>query len=161
MREQPHGTVIDVQGLLRSALIVRLARGRRCGYDRDSVRERAASWFYDEHYRVERSLHAVTRNRLLTAQVLGYAPDGAPDFGLDRAALMGRASAREAILLHATARPEKEWPLVHWIALGQVLATRGYSIVLPWGTEAERARSLTSQPPYRTRKCLSISRSTQ
>ena len=37
------------------------------------------------------SLHAITRNRMLTAQVLGYAPDGPLDFGLDRAALTGGA----------------------------------------------------------------------
>src|SRR4051794_200884 len=45
MRAQPHETVIDAQGLLRSAMIARFARGRRHGYDADSVRERAASWF--------------------------------------------------------------------------------------------------------------------
>ena len=37
-----HDTVIDAQGLVRSALIARFARGRRHGYDRASVRERPA-----------------------------------------------------------------------------------------------------------------------
>ena len=54
MREQPHETVIDAQGLLRSGLVTWLARGKKHGYDRDSVRERAASWFYDQHHRVDR-----------------------------------------------------------------------------------------------------------
>jgi heptosyltransferase-1 len=141
MREQTHETVIDAQGLVRSALIARFARGRRHGYDSDSVRERAAAWFYDVRHHVERSLHAITRNRMLTGAVLGYAPEGAPDFGLDRPALMGGASMRDVILLHATARPEKEWPVACWIALGQALAASGYAIVLPWGTEAEQRRS--------------------
>src|SRR5438270_7976171 len=79
MREQPHETVIDAQGLLRSALIARFTRGRKHGYDRASVRESAASWFYDQRHRVDRELHAITRNRMLTAQALGYAPDGPPD----------------------------------------------------------------------------------
>src|SRR3954464_13403763 len=57
MRAQPHETVLDAQGLLRSALITRFARGRRHGYDAASVRERAASWFYDAHQHVDRSLH--------------------------------------------------------------------------------------------------------
>jgi heptosyltransferase-1 len=141
MREQTHETVIDAQGLLRSALITRFARGRRHGYDRDSVRERAASWFYDVHHRVDRALHAIARNRMLTGQVLGYVPEGPPDFGLDRAALVNGAPAREVILLHATARPEKEWPIGRWIELARVLAARGYATVLPWGTDAERRRS--------------------
>jgi heptosyltransferase-1 len=141
MREQPHETVIDAQGLLRSALITRFARGRRHGYDRESVRERAACWFYDVHHHVDRALHAITRNRMLTRQVLGYTPDGPIDFGLDRAALMSGAPSREVILLHATARPEKEWPVANWIGLGQALASGGYTVILPWGNEAESRRS--------------------
>ena len=142
MRDQPHETVIDAQGLLRSGLVTWLARGRKHGYDRESVRESAASWFYDEHHEVDRSLHAITRNRMLTAQALGYAPDGPLDFGLDRAALMSVAPGREAVLLHATARPEKEWPAANWIALARSLEKRGFSVVLPWGSEAERRRSV-------------------
>ena len=133
--------MIDAQGLLRSGLVTWLARGEKHGYDRDSVRERAASWFYDQHHRVDRSLHAITRNRMLTGQALGYTPDGPPDFGLDRAALMSGAPAREAVLLHATARPEKEWPVARWIELGQALAASGNTVVLPWGNETERRRS--------------------
>jgi heptosyltransferase-1 len=141
MREQPHETVIDAQGLLRSALITRFARGRRHGYDRDSVRERPASLLYDVHHHVDRTLHAIVRNRMLAGKVLGYSPDGPVDFGLDRAALMSGTPAREVILLHATARPEKEWPAANWIELGRALASGGYTVVLPWGNEAERRRS--------------------
>src|SRR3954468_5814965 len=141
MREQTHDTVIDAQGLLRSALITRFAAGRRHGYDAASVRERPASWLYDEHHGVDRTLHAITRNRILTGLVLGYEPSGPPDFGLDRAALMHGAPAREAVLLHATARAEKEWPVQNWIELGRSLSARGLVPVLPWGTEAERRRS--------------------
>ena len=45
------------------------------------------------------------------------------------------------MLLHATARPEKEWPEANWIALGHALGGEGIDLVLPWGTDAERARS--------------------
>jgi heptosyltransferase I len=141
MREQPHETVIDAQGLVRSALITRFAKGTRHGYDRESVRERAAAWFYDVHHRVDRGLHAVTRNRMLTGAVLGYAPEGPPDFGLDRRALAEAGATKDAILLHATARSEKEWPAAHWIAIAKALAARGHRPVLPWGTEAEQRRS--------------------
>jgi heptosyltransferase-1 len=44
-------------------------------------------------------------------------------------------------LFHATARPEKEWPEASWIALGRALAARDGLLLLPWGTQAERARS--------------------
>jgi heptosyltransferase-1 len=46
------------------------------------------------------------------------------------------------VLLHATARPEKEWPVERWIELGRSLHADGFSVVLPWGNESERQRSL-------------------
>ena len=106
------------------ALIARLARGRRHGYDADSIRERAAASLYDVKHAVARELHAIARNRLLTALALGYVPDGAPDFGLDRGRLAGAAAPPYGILLHATARPRKEWPESHWIALGRALGAQ-------------------------------------
>jgi heptosyltransferase-1 len=142
LRRREYDEIVDTQGLvLKSALIARLARGRRHGYDADSIRERAAARFYDVRHRVSRDLHAVARNRVLTALALGYAPDSALDFGLDRARLADQPASRYGILLHATARNEKEWPEASWIALGQALRARGATLVLPWGTLAERARS--------------------
>jgi heptosyltransferase-1 len=134
-------TVIDTQGLFRSALIAHRARGERHGYDAASIKEKAAIVFYDVRHRVERSLHAIARNRALTGLALGYAPRGDIDFGLDRAALSGAPAGRYAMLLHATARSEKEWPVESWIALGNNLSARGYDLVVPWGSAAERARS--------------------
>src|SRR5262245_9203672 len=68
LRARPYDEIVDTQGLFRSALIARLARGRRHGYDRDSIREPWAAPLYDVRHRVDRGLHAVTRNRLLTAK---------------------------------------------------------------------------------------------
>jgi heptosyltransferase-1 len=141
VRARSYDEVIDTQGLLRSAVVARLAHGRRHGYDASSIREPAAAWFYDVKHRVARDLHAITRNRTLAGLVLGYVPDGATDFGLSRNAIRQTSAAPYGILFHATARAEKEWPEAAWIALGRVLAARGGSLLLPWGTEAEHARS--------------------
>ncbi len=140
VRAERYDEIIDTQGLVRSAAMARLAHGRRHGYDRASIREPLASAFYDVRYRVSRELHAVERNRILTGRVLGYQPQGAPDFGLDRSRLR-REGPRYAVLLHATARPEKEWPETNWVALGTALAGEGYDLVLPWGSNAERLRA--------------------
>jgi heptosyltransferase-1 len=140
LRERRYDQIIDTQGLLfKSALVARFARGPRHGYDADSIREPAASWFYDVRHQVSRTLHAITRNRLLTGLALGYAPDGAVDFGLDRASLT--RPGQYGIFLHATARPGKEWPEAAWIELGRRLATPGRPVLLPWGSAPERARS--------------------
>jgi heptosyltransferase-1 len=141
LRARRYDEIIDTQGLFRSALLARVGRGRRHGYDSDSVRERAATGLYDVRHHVPRDLHAIERNRRLTGLALGYHPEGGVDFGLDRARL-APAPDRYGILLHATARAEKEWPEDRWMALGKALGSRTGSLLLPWGSEAERTRSV-------------------
>jgi heptosyltransferase-1 len=142
LRARSYDEIIDSQGLVRTAVIARLARGRRHGYDARSVREPPAVWLYDVWHQVNQGLHAIERNRLLTALALGHKPDSILDFGLDRAALAGAASAPYGLLLHATARRAKEWPEPSWIETVRMLSGRGIDLVLPWGTGVERERSL-------------------
>jgi heptosyltransferase-1 len=144
LRSRQFDEIIDTQGLFfKSALLARYAQGRRHGYDTKSIKEPAASWLYDVRHRVDRQQHAIARNRALTAQALGYAPEGPPDFGLDRSRLAGAAGAAGApygVLLHSTARPDKEWPEPNWRMLAAALGT-GVDLVVPFGTEAERERA--------------------
>jgi heptosyltransferase-1 len=134
--------IVDTQGLLRSAVMSRFARGPRHGYDRDSVRERPAAMFYDVRHRVSRAEHAVARNRMLTGLALGYRPEGAPDYGLDRSRLR-EAGEPYAVLLHGTAQRDKEWPVENWIALGRGLGhSLGRGLLVPWGNETERLRAV-------------------
>src|ERR1700680_2857359 len=137
LRGRAYDEVIDTQGLIRTGLIAKLASGRRHGYDAQSINEPFASRFYDVRHAVSRALHALARNRLLTGRALGYIADGPADYGLTRRA----DPAPHALLLHATARPEKLWPEEHWLEIGRALSRRGIEVVLPWGTEDERARS--------------------
>jgi heptosyltransferase-1 len=141
LRKHDYDEIVDSQGLFfKSALIARLARGRRHGYDARSIRERAACSLYDVQHRVDRNLHAIARNRVLTGLALGYAPGGGIDFGLEREKLANRGGSY-GILLHATARTQKEWPEAAWMALGRALQARNGSLTVPWGTAAERLRS--------------------
>jgi heptosyltransferase-1 len=140
MGAKQYDRIVDTQGLIRSAVMGRAARGRLHGYDRNSIREPLASRFYDVRFAVSRDLHAIERNRQLTALALGYRSESAVNYGLDRAALRA-GDERYAVLLHGTARPEKEWPVDHWIALGKKLNARNLAVVVPWGNEPERARA--------------------
>jgi heptosyltransferase I len=141
LRQRSYDAIIDTQGLIKSALIARTARGRRHGYDASSIRERAASHLYDVRYSVARDQHAIARNRALTGLALGYAPTGAPNYGLDPVRLSGPRRDRYAVLLHATAQPAKEWPVANWVRLGQLLQERDFGLVLPWGNARELDRS--------------------
>jgi heptosyltransferase-1 len=134
--------VIDSQGLLKSALLARFARGERHGLDRESAREPLAARLYDRCHAVPRALHAVERNRWLTAAALGYAPQGECDYGLSVAAEAALAPPGPyAVLLTMTSRADKLWPDARWTELAHALAARGVRAVLPWGSASERARS--------------------
>jgi heptosyltransferase-1 len=139
LRTKFYDEIIDTQGLVRTALIARCARGRSHGYDADSIKERPAAWFYNVQHKVARDQHAIARNRLLCALALGYASAGAPDYGLDRGRFSSANASPYGILLHATARAEKEWPEANWRALATMLA-KDIDVVLPFGTAPERAR---------------------
>lgn len=140
LRANAYDVVIDTQGLLRSGLIAWFARGPRHGYDAASIREPMASRFYDVCHRVDRARHAIDRNRTLTGLALGYVPAGPPDFGLGQIQAAAQV-ARTAVLLHGTARPQKQWPVDRWRAVAEALAGQGYGLVLPSGDDDEAARS--------------------
>jgi len=129
---------IDTQGLIRSAIIARMANGPRHGYDAASIREPMASFFYDVKHKVAREQHAVFRNRMLTGLSLGYALNDGTNYGLKKPPK--NDDAPYAVLLHGTSRAAKEWREVDWIGTGQWLRSQGLDVVLPWGSEAERLR---------------------
>ncbi len=133
--------IIDTQGLVKTVILSRWARGERHGYDAKSIREPLASRFYHVKHAVSRELHAVDRNRALTAAALGYPVEGGPDYGIDRRRIAPVSDAPYALLFHATAQERKEWPEASWIEVGKALEARGITPVLPWGNDREHARS--------------------
>jgi heptosyltransferase-1 len=146
LRSQSYETIIDTQGLLKSAVLARLAHGeRRIGLDWQSSREPLRP-FYHRTFRVSWDLHAVERNRRLAGLALGYEPEGPPDYGLhvQRSSAAWLPRGPYAVLLHGTSHPRKLWPESCWIELGQQLSQAGLASVLPWGSaeEEQRARVL-------------------
>lgn len=137
-----YDVVIDTQGLVKSAVVARLATGKRCGYDWNCAWERIASWFYEQTFFVKKDLHAVERNRLLAAQCLGYDPDGPPEYGARAPAmpLSWLPAGPYAVLLHSTSHADKLWPEDHWVELGGNFNRQGVACVLPWGNPDEKAR---------------------
>ena len=140
LRATRYDFVIDTQGLMKSALLARAAQGPRHGLDWHSAREPLA-WLYDRAYRVPWTMHAVERNRELTARVLGYRRSSAVDYGIESRRVDRASRAGYAVLLHSTSGRAKLWREDHWITVAQWLATRGLQAMLPWGSAAERARS--------------------
>ena len=130
--------VLDLQGLLKSALWARQAQAPVLGYDSASVREPAAAWLYQHKAPVPRDLQAVQRCRLLAAAHLGYSVEGPPDFGLRAPAATWTPRAAYAVLIPSASRREKLWPERHWVAVGRRLLERGWMPVVLWGRPEEQ-----------------------
>ena len=141
MRSQRWDYVIDAQGLIKSAMVSRFARGPAFGADAKSARDKRAARFYDVKIAVPRKLHAVERSRTLVGEVFGYRPDGPARYGLERPASPPRwaPAERYVVMLHAASRAAKRWPEERWVELGRMLSQSGYAIVFPGGTDEERA----------------------
>ena len=141
--QNKYDAVIDTQGLLKSALITRLANGVKHGYDKQSIREPIASKFYDKTYAISYQQHAVSRNRTLAALSLGYAPpSNAPDYGIQAATSLDEIPSKPFVIaLHGTSRDSKLWPTEHWINLGKALKNSQLNMVLPWSNPTELARA--------------------
>lgn len=143
LRAGRYDLALDLQGLMKSALVARWTGAPVAGFSRRSAREPLAALTYAHGFDVGRDLHAIERLRLLAAQALGYALKGPPRFCATAplARLDWRPADAYAVFLHATSRAEKQWPAEHWAALGAALAAQGVAVVLPWGSAAEQAQA--------------------
>jgi heptosyltransferase-1 len=134
--------VIDAQGLVKSALLARLARGERHGLDAASARERIATRTYHFRHHVPWTLDAVARNRRLLGLALGYAPRGEPRYGIAIAPAVADWLPRGyCVLLTGTSDAAKLWPEEQWLQCARLAAAAGLICVLPHGDAAEQARA--------------------
>ena len=146
LREQRYDVVIDTQGLLKTGLIARAARGTVWGLGNgieDAGYEWPVRYLYHHMQSMELHTHVVTRSRLLVAAALGLELQEPIDFGLDAARADHSAcpSGRYAVFVHATSRGNNLWPEPDWIAVGRALLAHGTQVALPWGSELERTVS--------------------
>jgi heptosyltransferase I len=140
LQSERYDLVLDLQGLVKSALWGLQARGPMVGYDRRSARESLAAMFYQRSFTVPRDMHAVQRCRQLAAMHLGYPmPRNAPDFALAVPKLNWPMPAQYAVLIPNASRPEKLWPEARWVAVGRKMRGLGLTPVVLWGSEAEQS----------------------
>jgi heptosyltransferase-1 len=147
LRAVEYDAVLDLQGLMKSAIFVGLSRGRRkIGFT--GGKEPLAAWALNHRlaaYDPER--HALERY-LDLLEPLGIRRPARPEFGLEpappaleaAAALLGpRQPGRPLVILHPVAKWEsKLWPAGHWARLAGLLHQAGAQLVLS-GSAADRA----------------------
>lgn len=144
---QPFDLVLDCQGLIKSALVARIAPARlRVGPAWAFAREPLASLAYGRRAVVPRDWHVVRRNRAIGAAACGYDIDTPPRFGLSVAPMHASEapwmpSGRHALLVTGASRDEKLWPETHWVRTAVRLQQAGLSLIWFWGSDTERVRA--------------------
>lgn len=145
IRKKKYDIVIDAQNNLKSACIMALTRGMRCGMDKDSAREKFSHLVCNKTFAIPLDQHAIARQRQLFAKALNYPlPNTPPDFGIDIQKFPPISVSLPKpylVFIHGTTWDTKHWPEPYWQELIKMAANAGYHVVLPWGSLAEEARS--------------------
>ena len=150
-----YDAVIDLQGLTKSALVARLAnltaQGKRYAMANQtdgSGYEAPTRWVADVAIALPPHVHAVQRGRELAARALGYSLPMDVIYGLDYPSnvpadqsIRAQAAPKNIAFIHGTSRLDKEWPLAHWVDLGQRVAANGGHVKLVHGNAKELATS--------------------
>ena len=163
-----YDVVIETQGLLKSAVVCSLARkapnaviAGLANATEFSGYEPFARNFYNQLVQVPTQCHAVDRSRWVMSSALDWSlldRSSAPQFypqtyveslNANSTSVLEELKQPYVLCFHSTAREAKRWSNGNWVALGKELASKGYQIVFPWGSSAERAVSeaLASQVP--------------
>jgi heptosyltransferase-1 len=145
LRLHRYDAILDLQGLTKSAVVARLARGVRYGLanrTEGASHEWPARWLVDHALRIEPHIHALDRARELAARALEYSALGPPDFGLHRPeqALPG-GGLPTLLFVHGSSRDDKLWPEADWIGLGRRALAEGWRVALPQAGALEQARA--------------------
>ncbi|MGZ5436550.1 MAG: lipopolysaccharide heptosyltransferase I [Pyrinomonadaceae bacterium] len=145
IRRAKYDAIVDLQGEFKSAFVARQARGPRYGYDGASAREWGAHLVYRNKLAVPHGEHSMARMRRLLSQALSYSYDeGLIDYGIARERLPSPALQTDrpyVVFIHSTSWTSKNWPEQYWRELAERATVAGFSVVLPWGSEAECERS--------------------
>jgi len=139
---QRYDAVIDLQGLTKSALVARLARGPSFGLanrTEGSSYELPARWLVDQTIEIAPRIHALDRSRELVARALNYQVGGPPQFGLQSHG--DRAARPTVVFVHGSSRADKLWPEECWVDLGKRMVASGFDVALPHAGGEELARA--------------------
>ena len=134
LNNENYDIVIDLQGLIRTGFLCKSLNSR--GFNKFSIKEKFASYFYKKTFNVEKSLHAIIRNRLLVANSLNYQIDQ-NNVSFSYNFKNNQTDSRLIVFITGTSNVNKKWPLENWIKLAHLFEQNNYKIILPWGNAKE------------------------
>lgn len=143
--ENAYDLVIDAQGLIKSAVVARLL-GKNCaGFDKHSIREAAAAWFYRQTVASPYDANTIDRNVAVLTEPLGIAVASeqilnkrpflfyrTPEQSLADYVTAGR---KQVLLVIGSTWPSRNYPKEQYL---QVVQGLDANCLICWGNEQEK-----------------------
>ena len=149
LRGHSYDMIIDAQSNLKSAVVSLLAKGKRYGLDKHSVREYGAHWAYHKTCSVNRHQNHVDRLRQLFALCLGYPlPQTPAEYGIEKTWLPQLdfyIPEKFVFITPIASVANKLWPEPFWQETIREVLASGYDVFLPWWSAEEKERVLRLQ----------------
>jgi len=136
--------VIDMQGLIKSALVARIIPSdTTLGFDKNSLRESLASIFYDQKYKIDYAENVIVRNLNLAGSALKFSFDKeevlskevflypSQQFIFDHIS----SSKKNILLIPGASYPAKSYSIEKFVELTKQIDANFLTI---WGSEKER-----------------------
>ena len=140
IRREQYDVVIDAQGLFKSAMIAKFARGKSIGFGKGSSRE-AVWWLYNKRVNASWDWHAIARQEVLFSALFPI------EVGLEKAhvdyALAPWQPVANKVLFfaHGTTWSSKHYPDILWRELVKLATDAGYQVWLPFVNDQELKRA--------------------
>ncbi len=153
VRKNHYDIVVDLQGLLKSAVIAKMVGANTFGFDKNSLKESLASLFYRHKKAMKYSENIILRNVVLTGfalekdfgkdEILGKEPCFVADERVKKALVekINFDDTRQNILIHTGSSAEnKNYPKERFAILCQMILARykKAQIWLCWGNAKEK-----------------------
>jgi len=137
--------VIDMQNNLKSAFVSFMCKHQVIGMDSKSVREYPAHLSYNKKISISKELHAITRQKILLSNALGYSTSSSNDYGISDLEFKEPSfnlPNEYVTLVQNASWKTKQWSIPNWQLLVKHLDNSGIEMILPSGNEEEYQRAL-------------------
>ena len=133
LRQVKYDLIIDAQGLIKSAILAKLARGPSIGFDKNSARESLASYFYQKKYYIDKNQHASLRLRQLFSKTFKYPINlKFNQFGINSSYIRTfNHSKPYCVFIVPTTWINKHYPVIFWQVLVKEIGAKGFEILFP------------------------------
>ncbi|HIC43927.1 MAG TPA: lipopolysaccharide heptosyltransferase I [Sulfurimonas sp.] len=138
--------IIDMQGLLKSAIATKFIKGESHGYDKNSIREGIASYLYKHTYTLAYDMNTIDRNVGVVSQAL--------DLGVGSKEILSKQAflfykdedpiiydylskdKKNIIFVIGSTWPSRNYPKEQFVELANALKE---NVIVIWGSDEEKA----------------------